>query len=218
MNRYFAKASPKRRKLSQCSSAHDCGSESEENVPVSGWNLPEEDLPAPTTTPLKMEVQGAASTLPEGSDLKPDPPRPAESEAELTCALECCDLSKPDPSRLTVAKKETVKEYGKRKRYFQDEWLDTFSWLVLCKTRKRAFCQICRYAIHSGLVRAKFSSKYGHGCFFKSGFQSWKDGAKSILNHSSSKFHNECWIKVQRELQSAPADELQQQASLVSIV
>ena len=70
---------------------------------------------------------------------------------QKTCSLDCCDLSKPTPARLQIDKESTSRVSGKRKRYFQNEWLQKYEWLVLCKTNTKAYCQSCRYALASQL-------------------------------------------------------------------
>ena len=70
---------------------------------------------------------------------------------QKTCSLDCCDLAKPTPARLQIDKESTSRVSGKRKRYFQNEWLQKYEWLVLCKTNTKAYCQSCRYALASQL-------------------------------------------------------------------
>ena len=67
---------------------------------------------------------------------------PADSR-QTNCSLDCCDLTKPTPAHLHIDKEATSRSYGKRKRYFQNEWLQTYEWLVLCKTNTKTYCQTC---------------------------------------------------------------------------
>ena len=110
----------------------------------------------------------------------PAPPAPALSgpecvevledqhtDASARCSLPCCDVTKPTPVRLSVPKEAACRQYGKRKRYFQNEWLRKYGWLVLCHTTTKAFCQTCRYVLNSNIQPPQ---KNGIECFTKDGF------------------------------------------------
>lgn len=72
--------------------------------------------------------------------------------------------------------------------FFQVQWLITFIWLVLCKTTKRAYCQICRFAVHSNLV-SKSTVGYRQDKFFGEGYTDWKYALRSMQIHEKSAFH-----------------------------
>ena len=84
----------------------------------------------------------ASLTTPEPEDLlKPD------------CTMQCCELTTVIPVRLQVDRSLThhISQNGKRKRCFNNEWLLTFTWLVIYKTTGQAFCQTCRYSVKNKL-------------------------------------------------------------------
>ena len=121
------------------------------------------------------------------------------------CSLPCCRLSSPDPHRLQIDKECTARTYGKRKRYFQNDWLDKFSWLVLCKTDNRAFCQACRYASNSKMVN--FSTHY-RDQFINVGFSDWKDGLSKLSGHNKSDYHKQAVMSIAHQSKSIPVNQL----------
>ena len=101
---------------------------------------------------------------------------------QKTCSLDCCDLAKPTPARLQIDKESTSRVSGKRKRYFQNEWLQKYEWLVLCKTNTKAYCQSCRYALASQL---QTKVKNGIDAFTSQGFTNWKKGSQVRAEHDN---------------------------------
>ena len=83
-----------------------------------------------STSQLQKETPTPAPSKDNGNE----GPRPAR------CSLDCCDLSQPTPVRLNIPKEATYREYEKRKRYFQNDWLAKYEWFVLCHTSAKAFC------------------------------------------------------------------------------
>lgn len=119
------------------------------------------------------------------------------------CILECCDISSSNPVRLKFDKTSTVREIQKRKRYFQESWLDKHKlWLVLCKTENKAFCQPCRYATHKRLN--KQPTTFGIDCFTTEGFTNWRKGAEALSQHEKSVFHKESVQAIQQSLNTKP--------------
>ena len=139
--------------------------------------------------------------IPPVVDLDPEPaaPTPPPNTTSPQCPLACCDTSTPVSARLAVNREQTAQGEGKRKRYFNPDWLDQFKWLVLCKTTRKGFCQICRYAIQNQLPTF---AKYGEPAFTTSGFTNWKKGKDKFASHQQSEFHRECHMKT-TQLQNA---------------
>ena len=124
-------------------------------------------------------------------EIPDDPVTVANIPTIVGCSLSCWDMSTPDPKRLPVDKETLSRTYGKRKRYFQSDWLEKHNWLVLCKTDVRAYCQLCRYAVSTKLEV----------------FTDWKDGSKMSLRHESSKIHKQAFMTIQHELRAAPINQ-----------
>lgn len=115
------------------------------------------------------------------------------SLADFHCAEDCCrDIEAGKAAQLIIDKKETARLFGQRERYFNAEWYKSRVWLVLCKTTKRAFCEICRFAAVKQLVTF---SKCGEDSFVKSGTNNWKKCPSLFDNHEKSHFHKECLQK-----------------------
>ena len=178
MNKYFATIS---RKVDGTSSVRDC-------------------LPA---QPSSVAEPSSLGPSPPGSPVRHDVPEPLEP---AVCTFDCCKLDSPSPCRLEISKDNTARAYGKRKRYFQDTWLDWYKWLVLCKTRNKAFCQVCRYAIHLNLVKAVTAGN-GRDVFFGPGYCDWKKGCEKLKQHDESQFHEEARLKVNNFLNATPIIE-----------
>lgn len=155
-------------------------------------------------TPILIQGQDSASTSTSQCKPSKSPTPLAQTEFDKKCLLDCCDLSKPTPVRLEISKESTYREYGKRKRYFQTDWLEKYKWLVLCKTSTKAHCQTCRHVIHSNIQTA---SKNGIEVFTSQGFNNWKDGARCLGEHNNSAFHRDCDMKLKHQLNSTPIDE-----------
>lgn len=176
---FFTPASSKRRRLDAPSTSSSTPTIDQQAQPPPVV-LISESPPRPAST---ASIEQGDSTVNPASE--PGVTRP--------CSLECCNLSKHEPTRLGFVKADTVREYGqtgKRKRYYREEWQDMHSWLVLCKTRNKAFCQNCRYALHLGLININGLSDIdkGNTCTLaKSGFNDWKDGAQTLREHEQSK-------------------------------
>ncbi|KAK5612878.1 hypothetical protein CRENBAI_005112 [Crenichthys baileyi] len=58
----------------------------------------------------------------------------------------CWDIETGKAPKLVIGKKETVTTFGQRERYFNAEWYKGREWLILCISKKQAFCEICRFA------------------------------------------------------------------------
>ena len=112
----------------------------------------------------------------------------------LQCSLPCCDMTTALPTRLQIDKSLTVNSSsdGKRKRYFNRDWLIDFKWLVVCKTSYKGYCQICRYAVSNKLITF---SKKGEPAFISSGFCSWNKGKRTFQAHQNTDFHQEALLK-----------------------
>ena len=118
----------------------------------------------------------------------PAPTLQAPSISSSECSLQCCTLNSPTPTRLDVDKESSARSYGKRKRYFQPEWLQKYDWLVLCKTESRAYCHSCRYVLSANL---KTAQKNGDDSFTSKGFNNWKNGSACLSQHAESTYHRE---------------------------
>ena len=115
----------------------------------------------------------------------------ASEEPHITdCTHKCCDLSSVIPVRLTVDRSltEHVSQNGKRKRNFNDKWLLTYSWLVICKSSGLAFCQTCRYAVKNKLFTPD-KKLNAEETFVKCGFANWNKGKSKLDSHQRSAFH-----------------------------
>ena len=135
--------------------------------------LPKVQLPVVKTT--SSSIEGASiSTVDLTRSETPAPTLQAPSISSSECSLQCCTLNSPTPTRLDVDKESSARSYGKRKRYFQPEWLQKYDWLVLCKTESRAYCHSCRYVLSANLQTAQ---KNGVDSFTSKGFNNWKNGS-----------------------------------------
>ena len=93
-------------------------------------------VPVPDVVTIDPVTVPEPATVPEdSSSLHPSP----------DCQEDCCDLtSAKRAGGLTINRAATCRVIGKRKRFFCTTWLDDFDWLVLCNTKAKAFCQLCR--------------------------------------------------------------------------
>ena len=102
----------------------------------------------------------------------------------------CCrDIETGKSAQLIVDKKETARSFGQRERYFNAEWYKNREWLILCKTTKRAFCEICKFAADKRLVTF---SKCGDDTFVNTGCNNWKKCPSLLDSHEKSNVHREC--------------------------
>ena len=118
------------------------------------------------------------------------------SNSGTKCNLTCCRIDNLDfPVRLPFSRKETLHIYGSgsniRERYFNVKWLETFPWLYLCKTTKKALCSTCMFAVTKNLV----CSLWKKDAFFKDGMNNWKECPAKFRDHENSAFHKECDFK-----------------------
>ena len=60
-------------------------------------------------------------------------------------------------------------------------------WLILCKPRKRAFCEICRF----DAVKHLTFSMCGDDGFVKSGINNWKKCPSLLDSQEKSQFHKD---------------------------
>ena len=128
----------------------------------------------------------------------------ASSTPASGCFLQCCVLNSQLPTRLDVDKESSARIYGKRKRYFQPEWLQKYDWLVLCKTENRAYCHLCRYVLSANLDKAP---KNGVDSFTSKGFNNWKNGSSSLSQHAESIYHTDAIQLLRQQLRGTPIDE-----------
>ena len=156
-------------------------------------------LPTPPPDPNPIITRPTPPVV----NLDPEPAAPTSpaTDAAPQCSLPCCDTSTSVAARLVVDKERTAQGEGKRKRYFNPDWLDQFKWLVLCKTYTKGFCQICRYAIRNKLPTF---SKNGEPAFTTSGFTNWKKGKERFTSHQKSEFHRECLMKTTQLKNATP--------------
>ena len=129
------------------------------------------------------------------------------NEEPARSSLDCCDLSQPTHALMwgsAFLKKQLIEsmEKGKWRRYFQNDWLEKYSWLVLCKTSAKAFCQTCRYVLHSNM---QTPSSNGIEIFTTDadGVNNWKEGARILAEHNNFAFHRDCEMKLNSEAPSA---------------
>uniref|UniRef100_H3AN92 DUF4371 domain-containing protein n=1 Tax=Latimeria chalumnae TaxID=7897 RepID=H3AN92_LATCH len=66
-------------------------------------------------------------------------------------------------------------------------------WLVLYKTRKKAFCTVCRFAT---VKKLNSFSKCGDDAFISIGMNNWKDCPGKLGVREKSNYHRECIYKV----------------------
>ena len=129
----------------------------------------------------------------------------AEADNKITsCSLDCCNLDSPTAARLAFDKERSARTHGKRKRYFQPDWLNKFPWLVLCNTNNKAYCQTCRYVQHADLQP---TLKNGINAFTSKGFCNWKNGMMLLTQHNDSHYHREAYMVLQQKLRGAPINE-----------
>ncbi len=124
------------------------------------------------------------------------------SPSSSSCVEACCqDIETGKAQQLVIDKKETARTFGQRERYFNAEWYKGREWLILCTSKKRAFCEICRFAAVKQLVTF---SKCGDDGFVKTGINNWKKCPGLLDSHENSLFHEECVQKKCAYLSQTP--------------
>ena len=101
--------------------------------------------------------------------------------------------SQAQPVKISVASvlKQTRKMQGNRWRQFSVDWYKKYPWLVLCRTRFRAFCYYCRSSDEMGLLKSKRGGGGGGDSFMIMGYDNWKKALKSFVQHEKSSIHKE---------------------------
>lgn len=119
------------------------------------------------------------------------------------CNDECCQgVETGRVVQVSLPRKETARTYGDgQERCFGVGWYRSREWLSLCRTQKKVFCTICRFAIHKRLVTF---SKCGEAAFVESGFNNWRKCPISLDKHQLSRFHKECQQKYMVYLHQTP--------------
>lgn len=196
------------------------------SAPSKRRRVEQDDHEPPITAPVVVPAAPSISS-PQRPTVEvitiPSPPRGSRDSADPVreprpCTRDCCDTSNHEPTRLKFDKSDTGRQQGKRTRYFQPEWLNLHSWLVLCTSRHLAFCQTCRFALEAGIVKMSGHSfeKGNHSTFAKSGFNDWKDGSASLKSHEQSLFHKTCEQQIVLYLRSPSVEEILDKATVVS--
>lgn len=135
----------------------------------------------------------------------PDLSSPQQT-SELNCADTdkcnslCCNIDAENPFRgYTDSDFKDTKTLSKaRTRKFNDNWLKNYPWLVLCTSRKRAFCFPCSKA-SSKAFTTHCHALQGEKTFLMhkgEGFGNWKKALERFDEHQKSKFHRDCVTKL----------------------
>ena len=116
------------------------------------------------------------------------------------CLSACCsDMSKP----YQPTTKNILSSMANNGRNFMHDWYDTFPWLTLCSTKKKAFCFYCRDVDRQGLIT--FSSK-AESAYTTVGFNNWKKAIEKFQKHATCSAHSEAVIKWQM-MQKPPVNQ-----------
>lgn len=90
-----------------------------------------------------------------------------EASPSSGCVEACCrDIETGKAPQLVIDKKETARTFGQRDQYSNAEWYKGSEWLILCISKKLAFCEVCRFVAVKQLVSF---SKCGDDGFVKTG-------------------------------------------------
>lgn len=116
--------------------------------------------PGPSTQePAQPEKPQSSNSVP-AETVETAGTRPKQASVCSDCVEGCCwDTETGKAAQLII------------ERYFNSEWYRNREWLILCKTAKRAFCEICRFAPVKQLATV---SKCGDDSFVRSGIYNWK--------------------------------------------
>ena len=134
------------------------------------------------------------------------------SESDVLCPYECCQDADGNPTQIKDAFviSNTRSLQGKKYRQFSIEWYKHRTWLILCKSRLKAFCSQCRLAEKQGLLSE--GRRGGGDSFLKQGFNNWKKALHSFSQHVESAMHKEAVLKL--NLRKQPSVVLQLKTQL----
>ena len=120
------------------------------------------------------------------------------------CSASCCKNATYVPVQVTDPGTllKTKKLQGKKWRQFNSDWFKVYPWLVLCTTKRKAFCSYCRYSSERGLLTEKKGREVLYSIHV--GFDNWKKAHETFSHHQQSCTHREAVLK----------HELKQQASI----
>ena len=145
----------------------------------------------------------AARLLLAGDSYVDSVPRNQDADSEVAfrndltesgeCVLDCCtdDINDPCQVRNPEIISQSRKRQGSKYRQFQPVWYERYPWLVLCMTKLKAFCHLCKYCTKNKLLEHPSDS-----AFVSLGYDNWKRALERFQRHADCLSHKEAAKKV----------------------